>query len=95
MESFIPLCSTSENAGEVKMSMAPTVIGVGTFIEQEAVKLDLIRLHQLRYPYGHDESLIRKNFLDFSSADDDFEPICLKGKYWELIKLDIISALKT
>lgn len=54
----------------------------------------MIQLHQQRYPYSHDESVIRKNFSDFSDADDDFDPICLKGKYWELIKLDINNALK-
>jgi hypothetical protein len=54
----------------------------------------MIQLHQQRYPYNHNEAEIRKNFTDFSNADDDFEPICLKGKYWELIKLDIMNALK-
>jgi len=55
----------------------------------------MIQLHQQRYPYSHDEIAIRKNLTDFSNADDDFDPICLKGKYWELIKLDIIDALNT
>lgn len=54
----------------------------------------MIDLHAQRYPYGHNEALIRSNFTDFSRADDDFNPICLKGKYWELIKLDIVNALK-
>jgi hypothetical protein len=49
----------------------------------------MIELHKLKYPYSHKEDQIRKNFADFRSADDDFDPICLKGKYWELIKLDI------
>jgi hypothetical protein len=34
---------------------------------------------------------ILNSFSDFSIADDDFDPICLKGKYWEIIKLDIID----
>jgi hypothetical protein len=54
----------------------------------------MIALHAQRYPYGHDEALVRSNFIDFSRPDDDFDPICLKGKYWELIKLDIANALK-
>jgi predicted nucleotidyltransferase len=54
----------------------------------------MISLHAQRYPYGHDENLIRTNFTDFSRADEDFDPICLRGKYWELIKLDIVRALK-
>jgi hypothetical protein len=53
----------------------------------------MIGLHERRYPYDHDEARIRKNFVDFSNADDDFDPVCLKGKYWELIKFDFIQAL--
>lgn len=52
----------------------------------------MIALHATRYPYNHEEQTIRANFTDFISADDDFDPICLKGKYWELIKLDIVQA---
>jgi hypothetical protein len=54
----------------------------------------MIALHAQRYPYNHDEDLIRTNFTDFSRADEDFDPICLRGKYWELIKLDITQALE-
>ena len=53
----------------------------------------MIALHEQRYPYGHDKAVIRQNFIDFSRADEDFNPICLKGKHWELIKLDIVEAL--
>jgi hypothetical protein len=49
----------------------------------------MLQLHEKRYPYSHDKNLILKNFTDFSEADDDFEPICLLGKYWEFIKDDI------
>jgi hypothetical protein len=55
----------------------------------------MIALHAQRYPYAHDEALIRQHFTDFSKADEDFDPICLKGKYWELIKLDILQAIST
>lgn len=37
--------------------------------------------------------LIRQNFINFTRADNEFNPICLKGKHWELIKLDIVQAL--
>jgi predicted nucleotidyltransferase component of viral defense system len=53
----------------------------------------MIELHKTRYPFNHDENKIRTNVTNFTSADDDFDPRCLKGKYWELIKLDIINAL--
>lgn len=53
----------------------------------------MIALHEERYPYNHDEALIRANMMDFSSADLDFDPVCLRGKLWEIIKLDIVDAL--
>jgi predicted nucleotidyltransferase component of viral defense system len=53
----------------------------------------MIALHKQRYPHGHDDKVIRENFLDFERADDDFTPICLKGKHWELIKLDFVERL--
>ncbi|KQK26068.1 hypothetical protein AR438_10835 [Chryseobacterium aquaticum] len=54
----------------------------------------MLELHEERYPYGHDKDLILKNLIDFTSADDDFDPICLQGKYWEFIKEDIEEAVK-
>jgi hypothetical protein len=30
--------------------------------------------------------------IDFKVADEDFDPRCLKGKHWELIKLDLLAA---
>jgi len=51
----------------------------------------MIALHKQRYPYAHDEDQIRSNFSNFKNADDDFDPICLQGKHWEIIKLDMID----
>jgi hypothetical protein len=51
----------------------------------------MIALHERRYPHSHDEKVIRENFVDFKRADEDFTPICLKGKHWELIKLDFVE----
>ena len=48
----------------------------------------MIELHEKRYPYNHDEELIIKNFTLFDQADDDFDPMCFKGKYWEFVKED-------
>lgn len=45
--------------------------------------------------YVHDRKLLIEKFTDFTLADDDFEPICLKGKHWELIKLDMINLIET
>ena len=55
----------------------------------------MIQLHEERYPYSHDADEILRNFTNFEAADNDFEPICLKGKYWELIKLDFVEAIET
>ena len=54
----------------------------------------LIVLHSRKYPYHHDENLILENLKNFSKADNEPDPICLKGKYWELVKLDIVEALE-
>lgn len=54
----------------------------------------MLDLHKKRYPYSHDEELILKNLTEFSRADLDFEPVCLKGKYWEIIKLDLTEWVK-
>ncbi len=53
----------------------------------------MIEMHKQRYQYTHDEATIRTNLTNFSFADQDFEPICLVGKQWEIIKLDIVEAL--
>lgn len=51
----------------------------------------MLELHEKRYPLTHDKKLIKQNFMNFSNADQDFDPICLRGNYWELVKLDIIE----
>jgi len=51
----------------------------------------MLQLHSSRYPYTHSPDLLRTKFTDFTLADDDFNPRCLKGKHWELIKLDLIE----
>lgn len=51
----------------------------------------MLAIHKERYPYTHDQIQIRSSFSDFTLADDDFDPICLKGKHWEIIKLDMID----
>jgi predicted nucleotidyltransferase len=51
----------------------------------------MIELHKKRYPYNHDEAVILANLTNFTIADGDFDPVCLKGKYWELIKYDFVQ----
>ena len=52
---------------------------------------EMLSWHEKRYPYTHDKKLIKNNFTEFANADKDFEPICLRGKHWEIIKLDMID----
>ena len=54
----------------------------------------MIEFHEQRYPYTHDKDLIIQNFTNFDQADDDFDPICYKGKYWEFIKEDFEEIIK-
>lgn len=51
----------------------------------------MLELHAQRHEWEHDaESLIRK-FRDFSIADEMPDPICLMGKDWDDIKIDLIE----
>lgn len=54
---------------------------------------EMLELHKKRYEYTHDREQIIANFVDFSSADKDIDPICLKGKEWKLIKLDFVELM--
>lgn len=53
----------------------------------------MLHLHEERYPYSHDRNEIISKISNFEIADVDFDPICLRKKYWEIIKLDLMEAL--
>lgn len=53
----------------------------------------MVKLHKKRFEWTHDEHLIINNFIDFSEADNDLDPICLKNKQWAFIKEDIETAV--
>ncbi len=55
---------------------------------------NMLHLHEERYPYSHDRQEIINNFNSFENADIDFDPICLRNKFWEIIKLDLIEAVR-
>ena len=55
----------------------------------------MLDLHEKRYPYNHDRIHLINKFTDFTQADNDFDPVCLRGKYWEIIKLDLIEFAKS
>jgi hypothetical protein len=54
---------------------------------------EMFALHKKRYPYTHERELLIEKFTDFTQADDDFEPLCLRGRHWELIKLDMFELI--
>jgi predicted nucleotidyltransferase component of viral defense system len=54
---------------------------------------DMLALHAERMPYAHERQAILMRLIDFEEADDDFNPECLHGKYWEFIKEDIRQAV--
>jgi predicted nucleotidyltransferase component of viral defense system len=49
---------------------------------------DMLSYYEKRYPYGHMKENLIQSLTKFDSADDDFDPDCLRQKHWELIKLD-------
>ncbi|UQB68961.1 nucleotidyl transferase AbiEii/AbiGii toxin family protein [Epilithonimonas zeae] len=55
---------------------------------------EMLEFNKKRYPFSHDFDLIIKNFTNFEIADDDFDVLCLKGKYWEIIKSDFENLIK-
>jgi hypothetical protein len=48
----------------------------------------MIEFYEKRYPYSLTKKEIISQLTFFDNADEDFDPICLRNKYWELIKLD-------
>jgi Nucleotidyl transferase AbiEii toxin, Type IV TA system len=53
----------------------------------------MINLHQERYPYSHTPEELRSALINFDDAENDFDPVCLLGKQWPLIKLDFVEWL--
>lgn len=54
----------------------------------------MLSLHGKKYPCGHDAKHIKKQFSNFEVADEEADPECLRGKIWEIIKLDMIDFAK-
>lgn len=54
---------------------------------------DLLGFHFQKYSYNHERDLIVTNLLNFEKADNEPDPLCLRGKYWDLIKFDLFQAV--
>jgi hypothetical protein len=55
---------------------------------------EMLEFYKKRYPYSYSQEEIIAKLIDFEAADSDLNPICLKNKHWELIKLDIEESIK-
>jgi len=55
---------------------------------------EMISFYEKRNPYTFNSKLLKQKLIDFELAENDFNPICLKNKHWELIKLDIYNFFK-
>lgn len=53
---------------------------------------EMIALYEKRYPYS-DCSNMKNQFVNFELADADFDPLCLLGKSWDIIKLDFLEKI--
>lgn len=49
---------------------------------------EMQKLHSNRYPYNSNENL-KGQLTNFDIADGEPDPVCLKNKNWQIIKLDI------
>lgn len=54
---------------------------------------NMMALYQEKYSY-YDITAVWKGLLDFSIADQMPDPICLKGRSWEVIKREITDHVK-
>lgn len=54
----------------------------------------LLAAYKKRHPFGPSVEEVLKGLTQFDWADNDFQPICLQGKYWELIKFDLKQAVE-
>lgn len=51
---------------------------------------EMQELHSNRYPYTTNTSL-KEQLTNFDIADGEPDPVCLKNKNWQIIKLDIVE----
>lgn len=60
----------------------------------EVYELDyLIKIFRERYPY-HQVDDVLNGLTNFTEADEERDPTCLRGKFWDLIKYDFQETVK-
>ena len=52
---------------------------------------EMLTLYAERYPYNHTQEELLLGLTNFSLADTDPDPNCLRSKAWPLIKLDFME----
>jgi predicted nucleotidyltransferase component of viral defense system len=56
---------------------------------------EMIDIFHQRYPYNDELDISSDALLNFEKADGEWNPICLLGKHWEIIKLDLFEYFST
>ena len=51
----------------------------------------MLAFYAERYPYGHTREELTTGLTNFSLADTEPDPNCLRNKAWPLIKLDFME----
>ena len=51
----------------------------------------MIKFHEKRYHTSYSQREWKTQMLDFAKANPQTQPECLRGKHWELIKLDLMD----
>lgn len=54
----------------------------------------MLELYHQKYPYFEVDAIVNQ-LTNFLYADDEPDPICLRGKYWEIIKLDLEDLIES
>lgn len=54
----------------------------------------MLEIHKQWQPWNHHRTQILEKMIDFDEANYQPDPKCLLGKFWDLIKLDIIEEVE-
>lgn len=54
---------------------------------------EMFAFYSARHPYNYSSVELLDHLVNFERAESEPDPICLTGKYWQLIKLDFEEAV--
>lgn len=55
---------------------------------------EMFALHARRHEWEHNADELLERLTDFRMADEDPDPVCLRGLDWSDIKLDLVEAVE-